>query len=175
MRNPAKPPQAVQPSALLRSLERMLARLVGERIVLRLDLGEGLGWVSVDAVQLEQAILNLVLNARDALPAGGQIGLTTSRIEVASPSRGALRPGRYAVLRVRDDGTGMNEATRARLFELFFTTKGPGRGSGLGLSLVQRFVSEAGGEIRVSSVLGEGTTVDLLLPEIGAPAAAEIE
>jgi signal transduction histidine kinase len=161
-------PRALQPNALLHGIERLLGRLVGEKVALRVTLADGLGWVCVDPVQLEQAILNLVLNARDAMPHGGEIRVTTARLEVAAGSSGALRPGRYAALRVSDDGTGMDEETRAHLFEPFFTTKDPGRGTGLGLSLVHAFITQAGGKIHVSSRLGTGTTVELLLPELDA-------
>ncbi len=168
-RKPIARPRPVEPNALFRSIERLLGRLLGEKILLRVDLQEGLGSVCVDPVQLEQALLNLVLNARDALPQGGEIRLSTRRVELAPGSAGALRPGRYAALRVTDDGTGMDEETRAHIFEPFFSTKDPDRGSGLGLPLVQAFVAQAGGEIHVSSGLGTGTTVELLLPELDAP------
>jgi len=163
-------PRPVQPNALLRGIERLLACLVGEKVALRVSLANGLGAVLVDPVQLEQAVLNLVLNARDAMPQGGEIRVATARAELAAGA-GALRPGRYAVLRVCDDGTGMDEETRAHLFEPFFTTKGPGRGTGLGLSLVHAFITQAGGEIHVSSRVGAGTTVELWLPELDAQAA----
>ena len=168
-RKPTARPRPVEPNTLFRSIERLLGRLLGEKIVLRVDLQDGLGFVCVDPVQLEQALLNLVLNARDALPQGGEIRLSTRRVELAPGSAGSLRPGRYAALRVSDDGTGMDEETRAHIFERFFSTKDPERGSGLGLSLVQAFVSEAAGEILVRSGLGTGTTVELLLPELDAP------
>jgi signal transduction histidine kinase len=167
-RKPTALPRPVEPNALFRSIERLLGRLLGEKILLRVDLQEGLGAVSVDPVQLEQSLLNLVLNARDALPQGGEIHLSTRRVELAAGSSGALRPGRYAALRVSDDGTGMDEETRAHLFEPFFTTKDSERGSGLGLSLVQAFAAQAGGEVHVRSGVGTGTTVELLLPEIEA-------
>jgi len=172
VRSPMEPPRSVRPNALFRSLAVYLPRLVGEKIVLRLDLAEDLGCVCVDPLQLEQALLNLVLNARDALPHGGTIRLTTGRVEMALGTSGSLRPGRYLALRVSDDGTGMDEATLAGLFEPFFTTKEPARGTGLGLWLVRTFAKEAGGEVHVRSALGAGTTIELLLPEIDAPAAA---
>jgi two-component system cell cycle sensor histidine kinase/response regulator CckA len=171
-RKPTAHPRLVAPNALLGSLERLLARLLGEKISLSLELAEGLGFVSVDPVELEQSVLNLVLNARDALPQGGEIRVATGRVEIPPGTPGSLAPGRYLALRVSDDGVGMDEETRAHLFEPFFTTKGPGRGSGLGLSLVRSFVSCAGGEVHVRSGLGAGTTVELLLPERAAPDAA---
>jgi signal transduction histidine kinase len=123
----------------------------------------------VDPVELEQAVINLVLNARDALPHGGEIRITTEQVEQRSGTAGSLRPGRYVALGISDDGTGMDEETRARLFEPFFTTKEPGRGLGLGLSLVRSCVTRAGGEVHVRSRLGAGTTVELMLPELELP------
>jgi signal transduction histidine kinase len=167
-RKPTARPRSVAPNALLSSLERLLARLLGEKITLRVELTDALGCVSVDPVELEQSVLNLVLNARDALPQGGEIRIASGRVEIAPGTPGSLRPGRYVALRVSDDGVGMDEDTRAHLFEPFFTTKPSGRGSGLGLSLVRSFVDRAGGEVHVRSGLGAGTTVELLLPELEA-------
>jgi signal transduction histidine kinase len=171
-RKPTVRARPVEPNALFRSIQRLLGRLLGEKVKLRVDLQEGLGAVLVDAMQLEQALLNLVLNARDALPQGGEIRLSTRRVELAPGNAGALRPGRYAALRVSDDGTGMDEQTRARMFDPFFSTKEPERGAGLGLALVHAFVTQAGGEIHVRSGVGTGTTVELLLPELDAAAPA---
>jgi signal transduction histidine kinase len=170
VRTPASAPRPLAPNAVLDPLERLLGRLLGEKIVLRVELAQGLGSVCVDAAAFEQAVLNLVLNARDALPQGGEIRIATGRVEIAPGTPGSLRPGRYVALRVSDDGMGMDEETRAHLFEPYFTTKDPGRGSGLGLSMVRSFVTRAGGEVHVRTGLGAGTTVELLLPEIDAPA-----
>jgi two-component system, cell cycle sensor histidine kinase and response regulator CckA len=170
-RKPTARPRLVSPNGLICSLEHLLARLLGEKISLCVELAEGLGSVSVDPVELEQSVLNLVLNARDALPQGGEIHVATGRVEIAPGTPGVLSPGRYVALRVSDDGIGMDDATRAHLFEPFFTTKEPGRGSGLGLSLVRSFVMRAGGEVHVRSGLGAGTTVELLLPEREARAS----
>jgi two-component system cell cycle sensor histidine kinase/response regulator CckA len=171
-RKPTARPRLISPNALLGSLERLLARLLGEKISLSVELADELGCVCVDPVELEQSVLNLVLNARDALPQGGEIHVSTGCIEIAPGTPGALRAGRYVALRVSDDGVGMDDATREHLFEPFFTTKEPGRGSGLGLSLVRSFVTRAGGEVHVRSGLGAGTTVELLLPEFEAPRTA---
>jgi signal transduction histidine kinase len=168
---PPAPPRLVSPNALVGALERLLARLLGKEIRLSVELGEGLGCVSADPDELEQCLLNLVLNARDALPEGGEIRIATGRVEIEPGTPGSLPPGSYLALRVSDDGVGMNEGTRARLFEPFFTTKEPGRGVGLGLSLVRSFVTRAGGEVHVRSGLGAGTTVELLLPEQPLPTA----
>jgi signal transduction histidine kinase len=162
-------PRPVHPNAVLRGLDRVLRRLVGGKVVLHLDLMEGLGRIWVDPAQLEQAVLNLVLNARDAMPQGGEILVATARVELESGTSETLRPGRYLALRVSDDGAGMDEETRAHLFEPFFTTKSGARGTGLGLWLVHAFVTRAGGEIRIRSEVGVGTTVELLLPEVDPP------
>ena len=174
VRTPPCLPTPLAPNAVLRPLEGLLARLLGEKIVLRVELAPGIGSVCVDAAEFEQAVLNLVLNARDALPQGGEILISTGRVELASGTPGSLLPGRYVALRVSDDGMGMDEDIRKHLFEPFFTTRDPGRGSGLGLSMVRSFVTRAGGEVHVRSGLGVGTTVELLLPEVDAsdPGAA---
>jgi len=168
-------PQPLALNEMLRSLERLLGRLIGEKIGLRVELADAIGPVCADPVELEQALLNLVLNARDALPQGGEIRIATGRVEIAPGTPGSLCPGRYVALRVSDDGIGMDEETRFRVFEPYFTTKQPGRGFGLGLSMVRGFATRAGGEIHVRSGLGAGTTVELLLPEIDqrAPDAAD--
>jgi signal transduction histidine kinase len=169
VQKPTARPRAVAPNPLLFGLERLFGRLLGEKIALRVDLAEGLGCVFVDPIELQQALLNLVLNARDALSHGGELCISTGRVELPPGTPGMLRPGRYVALRVSDDGVGMNEETRTRVLEPYFTTKEPGRGSGLGLALVRSFVARAGGEIHVRSGLGAGTTVELLLPELEAP------
>jgi signal transduction histidine kinase len=138
----------------------------------------GAGLVLADPAQLRQILLNLVLNARDAMPQGGMIGLFTRAAEFpnpsaaknssASPNPGAAR--RAVSLRVKDNGCGMDLATRARLFEPFFTTKKPGEGTGLGLATVQRIVSELGGLIEVGSEPGRGTSIEVFLPAIELPA-----
>jgi two-component system cell cycle sensor histidine kinase/response regulator CckA len=173
-RKPAARPEPLAPNALLGSLERLLGRLLGEKIALRVELAEALGSVCVDPVELEQVVFNLVMNARDALPHGGEIRIATGRVEIPPGTAGSLPAGRYVALRVSDDGLGMDEETRAHLFEPFFTTKGAGHGSGLGLAMVRGFVTRAGGEVHVRSGLGAGTTVELLLPEgdASAPGAA---
>jgi two-component system, cell cycle sensor histidine kinase and response regulator CckA len=170
VQKPTARPRAVAPNQLLLGFERLLGRLLGEKIVLRVELAQDLGCVFVDPVELQQAVLNLVLNARDALSQGGELRISTGRVELTPSPPGSLRPGRYVALRVSDDGAGMDDQTRAHLFEPYFTTKDPGRGSGLGLSLVRGFVRRAGGEVQVRSGLGAGTTVELLLPELEAGA-----
>jgi PAS domain S-box-containing protein len=155
----------------------MLRRLIGEDIDLLLTLAPAAGMVNADPGQLEQVLMNLAVNARDAMPSGGTLGVETDRVllEAPPPDRpDALPAGPYAVLRVMDTGIGMDAATMARIFEPFFTTKEPGKGTGLGLSMVHGVVRQHGGEVRVRSVPGGGTTFEIYLPQIRtAPAAAE--
>jgi PAS domain S-box-containing protein len=155
----------------------MLRRLIGEDIDLLLTLGPDAGMVNADPGQLEQALMNLAVNARDAMPSGGTLGLETGRAQLDAPPPDrpeALPAGSYAVLRVMDTGIGMDAATMARIFEPFFTTKEPGKGTGLGLSMVHGVVRQHGGEVRVRSVVGGGTTFEIYLPQIqAAPAAGE--
>ncbi|MGH7386257.1 MAG: ATP-binding protein, partial [Candidatus Rokuibacteriota bacterium] len=149
----------------------MLRRLIGEDINLLLTLGAGAGRVNADPGQLEQALLNLAVNARDAMPQGGTLSVETDNVQLgaAPPDRpDALPPGPYAVLRVMDTGVGMDAATQTRIFEPFFTTKEPGKGTGLGLSMVHGVVRQHGGEIRVRSVVGGGTTFEIYLPQVEA-------
>jgi len=151
----------------------MLRRLIGEDVDLLLTLGPGAGRVNADRAQLEQALMNLAVNARDAMPRGGTLGLETDhvRLGAAPPDRpDALPPGPYAVLRVMDTGMGMDAATQARIFEPFFTTKEPGKGTGLGLSMVHGTVRQHGGAIHVRSVVGGGTTFEIYLPQVEAAA-----
>ena len=156
-------------------MSTMLRRLIGEDVDLLLTLGPRAGCVNADPGQLEQVLLNLAVNARDAMPQGGTLGVETDlvHLEAAPPGRpDALPPGPYTVLRVVDTGTGMDEATQARIFEPFFTTKERGKGTGLGLSMVHGVVRQHGGAIHVRSVVGGGTTFEILLPQVEAPADA---
>lgn len=146
----------------IRSLEELLQRTIGEQISLNLQLSEKGAIAQVDANQLESAILNLVINARDALPRGGNITISTSALH----SRGDvdLADGSYVVLTVKDDGTGIAPEMLSKVFDPFFTTKPLGQGTGLGLSSIYGFARQSGGEARLSSVLGQGTEVSLVLP-----------
>ncbi|HVU50386.1 MAG TPA: PAS domain S-box protein [Polyangia bacterium] len=157
----------------LASSASMIKVLLGERIRLELLTGAPGRVVLGDPVQLEQIVLNLVSNARDAMPDGGALAIRTSEEILDEPgarARGVL-PGAYVVLAVQDTGTGMDAATRARVFEPFFTTKEPGRGTGLGLSMVFALIRQLGGAIEVDSAPGAGTTFSVYLPRLDAPIA----
>jgi PAS domain S-box-containing protein len=160
-------PQVLDVNVLLVELSKMLLRLIGEDIGLRLEAGPALGLVKIDPGQFEQAVINLAVNARDAMPGGGRLTIETRNAELDEGHVGQhseARPGRYVLVAVRDTGHGMDAATRARIFEPFFTTKGPGRGTGLGLAMVYGFVKQSGGHIEVDSAVGSGTTFKVYLP-----------
>jgi PAS domain S-box-containing protein len=156
-------------NSTVEEISAMLRRLIGEDINLLLTLGPDAGRVNADPGQLEQVLMNLAVNARDAMPSGGTLRVETGRVQLAAPPPDrpdALPAGPYAVLRVMDTGVGMDAAIQARIFEPFFTTKEPGKGTGLGLSMVHGVVRQHGGEIRVRSVVGSGTTFEIYLPQI---------
>ncbi|MFL9813249.1 response regulator [Stutzerimonas sp. VN223-3] len=146
----------------IRSLEELLQRTIGERIRLNLDLYEAGMFAQVDANQLESAVLNLVINARDALPQGGTITIRTAALR--SEGNADLADGDYVTLSVKDDGTGIDPEVIGKVFEPFFTTKPLGQGTGLGLSSIYGFARQSGGEARINSVVGQGTEVTLVLP-----------
>ncbi len=160
----------VDVNEVVRGAERMLRRVIGERIRLVTRLSSAGLTVSADAVQLEQVIINLVLNSRDAMPDGGTATIETSVVCVEDPSAAGASetpPGGqrdYVSIRVSDTGIGMDEETRSRIFEPFFSTKGQGRGTGLGLATVYGFVNQSGGRISVTSSPGQGSTFEILLP-----------
>jgi CheY-like chemotaxis protein len=161
-------PRTVEVQQVLRNTERALQRLVPRSIkVHRIDLGEEL-FINIDPTQLQQALLNLALNARDAMPEGGDLYLEANGCELESAKNVPVLPGKYVALRVRDTGTGMNEETQARMFEPFFTTKEPGLGTGLGLSNVRETTEAAGGFIDVQSELGSGSVLTLYFPRTEA-------
>ncbi len=164
--------QRLQPTLLnvnlvVAGIVPMLERLIGEQVSIVTRLDSGLGRIRADRTALEQILVNLVVNARDAMPEGGQISLTAENVEldeafIRGHSAAALGP--HVVLAVRDTGTGMDAKTRARIFEPFFTTKGPGRGTGLGLATVHGIVKQHGGYIRVESAPGQGSTFRVYFP-----------
>jgi len=163
-RNQVLQPRVIDLNAAVGETEQMLRRLIGEHIELVLRLGETVGQVRVDPGQLEHVLLNLAVNARDAMPGGGVLTLATSVAEEAPA--GAVP---HFVIAVGDTGVGMDEGTRARIFEPFFTTKPTGEGTGLGLATVYGIVEQSGGSIRVESEPGRGTTFRIHLPGVDDP------
>src|SRR3989441_4318306 len=148
----------------------MLHRLIGADIELRTKQAAALGAVRADPGQLEQAIVNLVVNARDAMPRGGRLTIETADVELdRSYVAGHVptQPGPYVLLAISDTGVGMDGATKARLFEPFFTTKEPGRGTGLGLAKVYGIVKQSGGGISACTEVGGATPLHIYLPRVG--------
>jgi signal transduction histidine kinase len=145
----------------------MLRRLIGEGIELSTQLAEGLDLVEAPPGQIEQVIVNLVINARDAMPSGGTLRIKTARLDEPVGSARVL-PCRSVMLSISDTGVGMSAEIRLRLFDPFFTTKPPGSGTGLGLSIVQELVAAQQGTVRVESELGRGTTVAVSLQAVPA-------
>ena len=157
---------------VIRDLMALLKSLIGEHVTIVLQLDPSPRWVKADAVQLEQVLLNLAVNARDAMPHGGTLTIDTSQVfpeNVWGPNHDARTSRTYVRLRVHDTGTGIDAATKAKIFEPFFTTKPPGRGTGLGLSTVYGIVHQSGGSISVESSVGHGTTMTVFLPEVVPP------
>jgi signal transduction histidine kinase len=157
-------PEAVDLARHVNGMTEMLRRSLGPSIEINVELQDGLSLIRVDPNQLELALLNLALNARDAMPQGGRLTISAVRETVAADSIPNLSEGEYVCLAVRDTGVGMDEVTLKRAPEPFFTTKGTGKGTGLGLSMVFGLAAQSGGAARVSSRLGFGTVVELRLP-----------
>jgi PAS domain S-box-containing protein len=162
-------PKVLDLNVVIRNMEAMLRRLIREDIELDIRLAVGLWLVKADPGQLEQVLMNLVVNARDAMPRGGQLTIKTANVELdqfyAARHRG-VKPGAYVTVSVSDTGCGMDEETRSRIFEPFFTTKEPGKGTGLGLSTVYGIVRQSGGYISVFSEPDHGATFTMHLPPV---------
>ena len=168
-------PRVLSLNASVAQLDPMLRRVLGSSVVLETELDPGLGYVLADAGQLEQVLVNLVVNARDAMPEGGLVTVRTANLELhaGDEARGnGVRPGAYVTLAVSDDGVGMDVPTQARIFDPFFTTKEQGKGTGLGLSTVYGIVEQSGGHIAVESAPGRGATFTIYLPRHTGPGAA---
>ena len=157
-------PGAITPGRLLRDMSDLLDRTIGERIEVEIESDADVWPVWVDAYQLENAILNLAVNARDAMDGEGKLVMRAANVSLAGGEVGALAAGDYVRISVIDNGTGMSPETLERVFEPFFTTKPAGQGTGLGLSQISGFARQSGGDVVIQSVLGEGTTVSLYLP-----------
>jgi two-component system NtrC family sensor kinase len=162
--------KAVDVNRLMQSMSELLRRTIGETVTIETVLGGGLWKTAVDPNQLENAILNLAVNARDAMPEGGRLTIETANSYLDEAYVGShgdgLAAGQYVMLAVTDSGGGMNREVRERAFEPFFTTKPPGMGTGLGLSMVYGFLKQSGGHIKIYSEEGEGTTIKLYFPRI---------
>ncbi len=163
-------PVALDINEIVGGVARMARRLIGTEVQLRLDLAESVAQVLADSAQIEQLLLNLIVNARDAMPSGGMIAVHTANVRLHSQSpeivQAGITPGPFVLLAVADEGIGMDAATQARIFEPFFTTKETGRGTGLGLSTVSGIVRQTGGAITVTSERGKGASFRVYLPAI---------
>jgi signal transduction histidine kinase len=164
-------PKVLDLNAVVGDTEKMLRRLIGEDIKLLSVLDSNLGRVKADPGQIEQVILNLAVNARDAMPQGGKLTFETTNVDIGETDtlmHPEFKPGQYAMLAVSDTGCGMDEATKARMFEPFFTTKEAGKGTGLGLATVYGIIKQSGGFVHVASEPNVGTTFKICLPLVEA-------
>ncbi|MEO6360203.1 MAG: response regulator [Sphingomicrobium sp.] len=162
-------PAATNPNDIVTKMGDILSRTIGPHVRVETRLDPNLWHALADPAQVEVMVLNLAINARDAMPAGGRITISTSNIPTVAPNLSAdLRPGEYVAVAIADTGAGMPPEVLARAFEPFFTTKGPGRGTGLGLSQLYGFAKQSGGTVRIESSPGAGTTVTVYLPRTTA-------
>ena len=160
-------PRRLNANECVQDLERMLCRLIGENVRIQLRLEPAIWPILADPGQLEQVLMNLVVNARDAMPSGGTVRITTMNVRLdaaGAREHGGIRPGAYVSVAVADDGTGIDASALPHVFEPFFTTKEPGRGTGLGLATVYGIMKQSGGHVSVESTPGHGATFSLLLP-----------
>jgi CheY-like chemotaxis protein len=167
-------PKIVELNTLIHEVQPMLQRLIGEDIELHTSLAAEASYILADPGQVEQVVINLAVNARDAMPGGGHLTLETATVTFDANDalqQPGLVPGNYVGLVIRDTGTGMSEQVKHHLFEPFFTTKEQGRGTGLGLATCYGIVKQSGGHIAVESELGHGTAFHIFLPRQEAPAA----
>ncbi len=169
-------PVPVDLNAVVSNMGKMIGRLIGEDVEVANATEPGLGCIQADPGQIEQVIVNLVVNARDAMPQGGRLAIRTANIDLDDAHAGegmGVKPGPYVVLALSDTGVGMDAETQSHLFEPFFTTKEPGKGTGLGLATVHGIIRQAGGCVRVTSEVGQGTTFKIYFPRVekGAEAA----
>jgi PAS domain S-box-containing protein len=167
-------PRPLELGAAVRATEGMIRRLIGEDIELRIITAADADAVMADAGQIEQVVMNLVVNARDAMRGGGVLTVETARDVLAQRNHLGLAAGRYNTLAISDTGVGIDDAAKAHLFEPFFTTKDPGKGTGLGLSTVMGIVQQSGGAIDVTSAIGSGATFRVYLPAIDHAAVVDV-
>jgi CheY-like chemotaxis protein len=164
-------PRPIDLNKIICELEPMLRRLIGEDVLLSTSFTPDLGIVRVDPGQVEQVVMNLAVNARDAMPRGGRLSIATSRLEIAEASgrtRAGMLPGSYACITVADTGSGMTPEVKARVFDPFFTTKDPGKGTGLGMAVVHGIVTQSNGYVELESEPGAGTRFSIYFPLVDA-------